>query len=699
MVYIERNQLPIVELQEKRNTLSYEELFQVLMERPAYAVYVELNGLLYGIITLGRIGRSHLKQLKYVDINTKFVSVGPNERMKVREIFQQERMEATRNKVIHVLPVVDCDGKLLGNYTQTKDLFSAEYSLSLLESLKMDSFIEYNLRLALVRPCKDDLKKQYLFHRMEKILKQKGVKVEVIDFLQALDSSNPADYIIFCAEEDHVTAHTLRECLSNIKKHSACFVHYEQFVVLCLEDVNGVLKCLQKRGVYVLTIDMEENSSGYMKKLNDKIEDRRRKNGRNTSTEIFPEMAKEFYLDLYEQFANQKIVPFSFYIQNEAVQLRDISSSLRNTEEGYRHTTGQPEKYEHCIYVVGHCTVLGTYVDDQHTISSLLQEKINRTGLKYKVENCGIVWDQYHGRRFLPFLSRLSVIPFREGDILIFYVEPSMPVEFKKLNLIDVLEQSKAPVTWFADALAHCNHKATQVFAEAIYESLAPVLHQPVEKCLPIERVVEPVRQLYLDQYFSDFDASAYNSVGSIVMNCNPFTFGHRYLIEEAIKQVDFLIIFAVEEDSSLFSFKERFAMICAGTNDLNHVKVVPSGYFILSKMTFPEYFIKETDEEIDENTENDIILFAEKVAPELGITHRFVGEEPEDAVTNEYNSAMKKILPAYGIQVKEIARKKDEENVISASSVRQYLEMNRWDKIKNLVPESTLQILGKSPV
>ncbi len=40
---------------------------------------------------------------------------------------------------------------------------------------------------------------------------------------------------------------------------------------------------------------------------------------------------------------------------------------------------------------------------------------------------------------------------------------------------------------------------------------------------------------------------------------------------------------------------------------------------------------------------EYDITLFAEKIAPKLNITYRFVGEELEDKVTNEYNSAMKK--------------------------------------------------------
>ena len=137
--------------------------------------------------------------------------------------------------------------------------------------------------------------------------------------------------------------------------------------------------------------------------------------------------------------------------------------------------------------------------------------------------------------------------------------------------------------------------------------------------------------------------------------------------------------------------------MVCAGIEDLDNVMAVPSGPYILSKWTFPEYFIKELSEDVQRNTENDIKLFAEKIASRLNITYRFVGEEPEDAVTNEYNNAMKKILPAYGIQVIEIPRKQKEGVNISASYVRKYLENGEIYRIKEYIPETTKRILEMS--
>ena len=177
-------------------------------------------------------------------------------------------------------------------------------------------------------------------------------------------------------------------------------------------------------------------------------------------------------------------------------------------------------------------------------------------------------------------------------------------------------------------------------------------------------------------------------------MNCNPFTYGHRYLIEQALHRVDYLILFVVEEDRSVFTFEERFVMVREGISDMENVMAVPSGPFILSQTTFPEYFIKAKDEDLVRNVENDIILFAKEIAPRLNIKYRFVGEEPEDIVTNEYNMAMKRILPRNGIQLIELPRKMEGGNYISASSVRRCLEKNKYSDLQALVPESTLRII-----
>lgn len=186
---------------------------------------------------------------------------------------------------------------------------------------------------------------------------------------------------------------------------------------------------------------------------------------------------------------------------------------------------------------------------------------------------------------------------------------------------------------------------------------------------------------------------------GAIVMNCNPFTLGHRYLIETASAQVEHLYILAVEEDRSVFKFNDRIEMIRRGVADLPNVEVIPSGKFVISSLTFPEYFEKSEKQGEAVDTTTDIEIFCTYIAPALHIKTRFVGEEPLDMVTNQYNMCMKKMLPEYGIDIIEIKRKESGEAPISASRVRKLLAEKNYDEVKTLVPTTTydylIQVLG----
>lgn len=183
---------------------------------------------------------------------------------------------------------------------------------------------------------------------------------------------------------------------------------------------------------------------------------------------------------------------------------------------------------------------------------------------------------------------------------------------------------------------------------------------------------------------------------GAIVMNCNPFTEGHRFLVKYASSKVDVLYLFLVEEDLSLIPFSDRLFMAYEGVKDISNVLVVPSGDFIISQNTFKDYFQKESvTYEID--AREDCFIFARYIAADLGITKRFVGQEPQDYVTNCYNQFMKQILPAYGVEVEEMPRKTTKDgNVISANTVRKLLMQDRMEDIGQYVPKSTLDYLEK---
>ena len=181
---------------------------------------------------------------------------------------------------------------------------------------------------------------------------------------------------------------------------------------------------------------------------------------------------------------------------------------------------------------------------------------------------------------------------------------------------------------------------------------------------------------------------------GAIVMNCNPFTLGHKYLIETASKQVDHLYILAVEEDRSVFKFNDRIEMMRRGTADLPNVEVIPSGKFVIPSLTFPEYFEKSEKPDATVDTSMDLEIFGRYIAPALKIRTRFVGEEPIDMVTNQYNRSMEENLPKYGIRLVEIPRKESGNAVISASRVRKLLGEKKYDEVKKIVPLTTYDYL-----
>ena len=201
--------------------------------------------------------------------------------------------------------------------------------------------------------------------------------------------------------------------------------------------------------------------------------------------------------------------------------------------------------------------------------------------------------------------------------------------------------------------------------------------------------------QHFIDNIKKEIGASHNN--GCIVMNCNPFTNGHLHLIEYAAQQVDKLIIFVVEEDLSFFKFKDRIELVKNGTKHIGNVVVVPSGKFIISTTTFPEYFFKDNPDVGTVDAANDILLFAKHIAPALNITTRFVGEEPFCKVTNSYNSQMRTILPQHNISFREIPRHTYGGSAISASAVRRFLKNNDFDSIKKIVPEATYLFLKKN--
>lgn len=174
---------------------------------------------------------------------------------------------------------------------------------------------------------------------------------------------------------------------------------------------------------------------------------------------------------------------------------------------------------------------------------------------------------------------------------------------------------------------------------------------------------------------------------GVVVMNCNPFTLGHRYLIEKAAKQVERLFVMVVREDCSLFAYAERKAMVEQGVAHLENVMVIDGSEYAISQATFPTYFLKRLDDAADTQMLLDLDLFRRHIAPALGTTVRFIGTEPTDQLTRRYNQLMHEVLA----DVRETARLEKKGNAVSASRVRKAMEQGDMSTIRQLVPPTTI--------
>lgn len=423
---------------------------------------------------------------------------------------------------------------------------------------------------------------------------------------------------------------------------------------------------------------------------------------------------EKYYADDY--YAGKEIeFAFDFnqissHVTNGRVIVDDMDTTHIKVREGHRYIENAPINAKRKVILVGPCNVFGAYVQDNRTIGYYLQEIMNREiGDAYEVVISASLGTAD--------LSSLFCEKIGSGDIVIFFaIYPQLRLAFdaaienleyqlRKIDVTDAFAREKDIVGNLFNNLVHHNHVINRNIAECIWQQVDFKLSENIKD--------ENIERIAIQDYYIGYDVAEYyqniknelpnyfdsnkGSIGAIVMNCNPFTYGHRYLIETALGQVDYLYIFVVEEDKSVFKFKDRIEMVRRGTVGFENVKVLPSGKYIISKETFSQYFDKDNVVQVDD-MDYDVRIFGEVVAKELGISVRFVGEEPFDKVTRKYNETMKSILPEYGIEVVEIPRvTADGGQTISASAVRKALQEGDRELVESMLPESTIEYLRES--
>ncbi len=388
--------------------------------------------------------------------------------------------------------------------------------------------------------------------------------------------------------------------------------------------------------------------------------------------------------------------------------LSNYHSKYFNTDlYGNRIVTGLPEEYMGTVWIMGNCVFSGYAVEDKYTVASYIQSYINLSGYKYRVVNLSC---DKGGIGLYNKLIESNILP---DDIVI--IQTKAFIQSENLITIDYneLNGSLKNQTWFWDNFGHMGYAGYRFLAKKIFNIIKPVMKKDFYSYkfylnndleIKIKNYIESTIKLILeDNKYKQVlniqnNSSGFNRIskaGAVVMNCNPFTYGHQYLIDTVSRLVNVLYVFVVEEDKSVFSFNERFDMVCEGTKQYANVVVLPSGKFMISSATFPGYFMKDTP--IDNSYDDflDLKIFAHYIAPAFGIETRFVGEEPFDRVTAQYNYDMQIILKEAGIDVIEIPRKMlIDGEIISATKARKFLKEKDYISLKDYLPETTIQRL-----
>lgn len=302
---------------------------------------------------------------------------------------------------------------------------------------------------------------------------------------------------------------------------------------------------------------------------------------------------------------------------------------------------------------------------------------LRKTGLEPddQTEITALVWDG----------DELTAAGSRQGNLLkCIAVDPARQGEGLTAKVITALRQ---------DAFS-AGHRHLFLYTKPSNEWMfSSLFFYPVAKTADV-LLMEDRRQ-GIEEFLGTLSVpDAAGTVGAAVMNCNPFTKGHRYLIETAAAASDHLLVFVLSEDRSRFSAEDRMNMVRLGTADLPNVTVLPTGPYLISSATFPTYFLKDREQKDTIQCQLDVEIFARHFAPRFSIRRRFVGTEPLSPMTECYNRTLKACLPPKGVEVVEIPRLETDGVPVSASAFRNCLDRNDLEAARQLVPETTWNYL-----
>ncbi len=697
MFYYDRSVLPVYASDVVVYSLDWDILESLICEHPCNIVMVEVAGKLSGIISNGDMIRAREQGANSVAVNTNITSLQGKRFMEAREIFKAKDF-------IREIPVVDENGALTGICSRYDDLLYLEYSNPWTSNRYAEPFVKQYKRVYFVKPPEGDSERQSVMQTWVEHFENWGVACELIDFASIPLVADRAKAILVTDEEQSLAAHAYLEVILQKQFPWGVLRSCKEFESAMAEHAyDDLVQKLANAGVsiYNLIFTTDETTPG-RKRLNEGFRNWLAKpEARKVNPYVVPSQAKAFYGEDYSESYAQQVGKHVVELEknDNYTRLKDCSYPYFNVVNGERVTIGQPDDAPRTIYFFGPCIMIGAFVEDAHTIESWLQQKLNAAGYRFKVVNCGCYESHYQE------MVHMASTPMKPGDIVVMHIENRHYAGTTALDVTDVLDKHNVPNDWLLDIPLHCNGKVNELYAEALFQRMledgvlddapqtASIDAQSAGKRVMLTREMA-VNSLYLDLYFNDFHPEEGMTVGTVGMHGNPFTLGHRYLIETASKRVDKLFVLLIGDDLGIFSYAERFAMAVDATRDLQNVTIVSGGPFQATRNVFQGYFLRIEPSEMKDDALDDTLIYAEIIAKRLGVTYRFLGDERHNPKMSFFNELMLETLPKYGINAIEIPRLAIDGKSISASTSRDAARDGDVDTLLKNVPETTLKYL-----
>ena len=183
-----------------------------------------------------------------------------------------------------------------------------------------------------------------------------------------------------------------------------------------------------------------------------------------------------------------------------------------------------------------------------------------------------------------------------------------------------------------------------------------------------------------------------------VVLNANPFTIGHRYLVDIARRRSSHVLVLVIqgkpesggkgnhENTGMVFPFRERMAMTEKGLADMAGVTILPSGPYIISRNDFPRDFLSRELGRVPAHAALDSMVICH-VCKALGIKSLFAGDEPRDEMSEIHLKALRSACASSGLALRVAERKRLGEKYISSSMVRQDIADGNMDEAVLLAP------------